>query len=85
MTFTFANTYTGGTILSGGATLAVGNDAALGGVNSGVTFNNGTLQFLSSFNLANTRALTLNAGGENDRHQRQRHDDLAGDRRCGVA
>jgi fibronectin-binding autotransporter adhesin len=63
MTFTFANTYTGGTILSGGATLAVGNDAALGGVNSGVTFNNGTLQFLSSFNLANTRALTLNAGG----------------------
>ncbi|MBN9541180.1 MAG: autotransporter-associated beta strand repeat-containing protein, partial [Alphaproteobacteria bacterium] len=63
MTLTFANTYTGGTILSGGATLAVGNDAALGGVNSGVTFNNGTLQFLSSFNLANTRALTLNAGG----------------------
>ncbi|WP_296347944.1 autotransporter-associated beta strand repeat-containing protein [Reyranella sp.] len=63
MTLTFANTYTGGTILSGGATLAVGNDAALGGVNSGVTFNNGTLQFLNTFNLANTRPLTLNAGG----------------------
>ncbi len=58
-----ANTYSGGTTISGGSTLAIAGDAALGDVNGGVTFDNGTLQWLGTFNLASTRAITLNAGG----------------------
>ena len=59
---TGVNTYTGGTIISGGI-LAIASDAALGDASNGVTFDNGTLQFLNSFTLASTRTLTLNAGG----------------------
>ena len=44
-------------------TLAVSADSNLGANTGGVTFNGGTLQFGASFDLANTRAITLNAGG----------------------
>jgi autotransporter-associated beta strand protein len=44
-------------------TLAVSADSNLGANTGGLTFNGGTLQFGASFDLANTRAITLNAGG----------------------
>jgi outer membrane autotransporter protein len=56
------NTYSGGTTLTGGA-VAVGADNALGANTGGLTFNGGTLQFLQSFDLANSRAITINAPG----------------------
>ncbi|MBN9536276.1 MAG: autotransporter-associated beta strand repeat-containing protein, partial [Alphaproteobacteria bacterium] len=59
LSLTGTNTYSGDTVISGGGTLAIASDAALGNVTNGVTFDNGTLQFLASFDLANTRALTL--------------------------
>ncbi|WP_158554694.1 autotransporter family protein [Methylovirgula sp. 4M-Z18] len=54
------NTYSGGTYINQGA-VAVGSDAALGAATGPITFNGGTLQFLSSFNLSSSRAITLNA------------------------
>ncbi|MCA0248161.1 MAG: autotransporter-associated beta strand repeat-containing protein [Proteobacteria bacterium] len=63
LSLTVANAYSGGTTISGGSTLSIASDAALGDVNGGVTFDNGTLQWLGTFNLASTRAITLNAGG----------------------
>ena len=56
------NTYSGGTLIDGG-TLAAGADNALGASTGGVTFDGGTLQLAQSFDLADTRAITLNAGG----------------------
>ncbi|MEO6921027.1 MAG: autotransporter outer membrane beta-barrel domain-containing protein [Collimonas sp.] len=56
------NTYSGGTTLTGG-TVAAGVDNALGANTGSLTFNGGTLQFLQNFNLANTRAITLDAPG----------------------
>ncbi|AMP00189.1 outer membrane autotransporter barrel domain protein [Collimonas arenae] len=56
------NTYSGGTTLTGG-TVAVGVDNALGANTGGLTFNGGTLQLLQSFDLSNTRAVTINAPG----------------------
>jgi outer membrane autotransporter protein len=56
------NTYSDGTTLTGG-TVAVGADNALGANTGGLTFNGGTLQLLQSFNLANSRAVTINAPG----------------------
>ena len=41
--------------------LAVAADANLGAATGGLTFNGGTLQFLSGF--STSRAVTLNAGG----------------------
>ena len=55
-----ANTYSGGTIISGG-TLAVSTNDNLGSASGGLTFGGGTLQYLSSFDLA--RSITLNSGG----------------------
>jgi outer membrane autotransporter protein len=49
-------------VISGG-TLNVSSDAALGAASGGLTLAGGTLQFGSAFNLANTRAITLNGGG----------------------
>jgi autotransporter-associated beta strand protein len=62
LTLSGVNTYTGGTTISGG-TVAVSADHNLGANTGGLTFNGGTLQFGASFDLANTRAITLNAGG----------------------
>lgn len=56
------NTYSGGTTLTGG-TVAVAADNALGANTGGLTFNGGTLQLLKNFNLANSRAVTINAPG----------------------
>jgi outer membrane autotransporter protein len=43
--------------------LVVSADSNLGAASGGLTFNGGTLQFGTSFNLANTRTITLAAGG----------------------
>ncbi|PMS27444.1 autotransporter outer membrane beta-barrel domain-containing protein [Paraburkholderia rhynchosiae] len=56
------NTYTGGTVLKQGV-LSVSADNALGGATGGVSFNGGTLQLGSSFDLANTRAISIDASG----------------------
>ena len=60
LTLTGVNTYSGGTFFNGGA-IAVAADNALGP--GGLTFNGGTLQFDSTFNLAATRPITLDAPG----------------------
>ena len=62
VTLTGANTYSGGTFLNQGA-IAVGMDPALGASTGPLTFNGGALQFLSSFNLSPSRAITLQSGG----------------------
>ncbi|MFM0262177.1 autotransporter domain-containing protein [Paraburkholderia sediminicola] len=56
------NTYSGGTTIDQG-TIAVGANNALGANTGGLTFNSGTLQLTTSFDLAGTRAITLAAGG----------------------
>ncbi|UWF60512.1 autotransporter outer membrane beta-barrel domain-containing protein [Brucella sp. 2716] len=56
------NTYTGGTKISGG-TIVVSADNGLGGPTGSLTFDSGTLKLDKSFDLADTRAITLNAGG----------------------
>jgi fibronectin-binding autotransporter adhesin len=57
---TGVNNYTGGTSIDAGV-LAVSSDANLGDPSGGLTFNGGTLQFLSGF--STNRDVTLNAGG----------------------
>ncbi|APX68048.1 autotransporter outer membrane beta-barrel domain-containing protein [Brucella sp. 09RB8471] len=56
------NTYTGGTMVRGG-TIAISADNGLGAATGSLTFDSGALKFDKSFDLANTRAITLNAGG----------------------
>ncbi len=56
------NTYSGGTRINEGI-IAVSADSALGNANGGLTFDGGALRFDSSFDLANSRAIVLNAGG----------------------
>ncbi|WP_407151646.1 autotransporter outer membrane beta-barrel domain-containing protein [Bradyrhizobium sp. ORS 86] len=56
------NSYSGGTRLNEGV-VAVGADNALGAATGGLTFNGGTLQFNSAFDLAASRPIALNAGG----------------------
>src|SRR5262249_44549359 len=63
LTLSGTNTNTGGITVTGGSTLSVSADNNLGNAAGGLTFNDGTLQFGASFNLSNTRAITLNAGG----------------------
>ena len=60
LTLAGTNTYSGGTMINAG-TLAVAADTNLGDASGGLTFNGGTLRFLSSF--TTDRAVTLNAGG----------------------
>jgi autotransporter-associated beta strand protein len=62
LTLTGANSYSGGTVLNAG-TIAVGADNNLGAPTGPLTFNGGTLQFTSSFNLSASRPITLNAAG----------------------
>ena len=62
LTLTGTNTYLGGTTINAG-TIAVSSDANLGDATGGLTFGGGTLQLEASFDLAGTRAVTLNAGG----------------------
>jgi autotransporter-associated beta strand protein len=57
-----ANSYSGRTTISAGV-LNVSADHNLGAASGGLTFNGGTLQFGSAFNLASTRTTTLNGGG----------------------
>jgi fibronectin-binding autotransporter adhesin len=57
-----ANSYGGGTTISAGV-LNVSADNNLGAAMGGLTFNGGMLQFGSTFNLANTRTITLSGGG----------------------
>ena len=60
LTLTGVNTYTGGTTISQGA-IAVSADNGLGASTGPLTFNGGTLQFDSSFDLSPSRVITLNA------------------------
>ena len=62
LTLTGANTYSGGTIFDVGA-IAASADSAFGAATGPLTFNGGELKLLSSFNLAATRAITLNGPG----------------------
>jgi autotransporter-associated beta strand protein len=62
MTLTGANGYSGGTNFNGGA-INASADGNLGAATGALTFNGGTLQFGANFDLANTRAITLNALG----------------------
>ncbi|UVK42946.1 autotransporter-associated beta strand repeat-containing protein [Mesorhizobium sp. AR07] len=62
LTLTGLNTYSGGTNFNQGV-VAVGADNALGAAGGSLTFNGGALRFNNSFNLAPTRAITLNAPG----------------------
>ena len=58
---TGTNTYTGGTIISGGSQVFVSADANLGDASGTLTFNNGTLETTASF--GSSRAVTLETGG----------------------
>ncbi|MDN7586113.1 autotransporter outer membrane beta-barrel domain-containing protein [Burkholderia seminalis] len=54
------NTYSGGTTITQG-TLSVAADNALGAPSGSLTFNGGTLQLGSSFNVASSRAVSITA------------------------
>ena len=68
---TALNSYTGGTIINGGATLSAPNDAALGNVNTAITLGDATTSGKLVYTNTSTdgaitsiRNFTLNAGGE---------------------
>lgn len=56
------NSYTGGTRINGG-TVAVAADGALGAASGSLGFDGGALRLDAGFDLAPTRAVTLEAGG----------------------
>jgi autotransporter-associated beta strand protein len=60
LTLSAANTYTGGTIFTGG-TVAVSSDANLGAASGGLAFNGGALETIASFSSA--RGVTINGVG----------------------
>ncbi|MGV7240918.1 beta strand repeat-containing protein [Caballeronia sp. M23-90] len=62
LSLTGSNTSIGGVALNGGA-VNIASDANLGATSGGLTFDGGTLQLGSSFDLAPTRSITLNASG----------------------
>ncbi|WP_265975445.1 autotransporter domain-containing protein [Brucella intermedia] len=62
LTLSGNNTYAGGTLLNQG-TLSISSDSNLGDVNGGVSFDGGTLQFGSSFDLSASRTVNLRARG----------------------
>jgi autotransporter-associated beta strand protein len=61
LALTNANTYSGGTSVSGGATLGIAADGSLGNATGGLTLNDGTLAAMGT--IASARAVTLGAGG----------------------
>jgi autotransporter-associated beta strand protein len=67
LTLSGVNTYSGGTFITGGAILNVSADANLGATTGGLTLNNGTLQFGSSFtsgrsvSLGTSNAVSVNS------------------------
>jgi outer membrane autotransporter protein len=62
LTLTGANSYSGGTRVSGGV-LRIAQDANIGGATGALTFDSGTLRWTAGFDLAATRTITLGAGG----------------------
>ncbi|MBN8925636.1 MAG: autotransporter domain-containing protein [Rhodospirillales bacterium] len=56
-----ANSYAGGTVVTGGATLSIARDALLGAPSGGLTLQQGTLQTTAT--LTSARSITLGAGG----------------------
>lgn len=56
------NSYSGGTRINQGV-LAVAADSAMGAATGGITFNGGTLQLASAFDVAASRPVLINAGG----------------------
>ena len=58
---TGANTYFGGTTVTGGAILGINADSGLGDLSGGLTLNNGTL--LARADISSSRAVALGAGG----------------------
>lgn len=62
LTFTAANSYSGGTIINAG-TLNVLSDSQIGASSGSVTLDGGTLRFGSQFNLASTRKITVGSSG----------------------
>jgi fibronectin-binding autotransporter adhesin len=66
LALTAVNTYSGGTQINAGA-LLINADSGLGSVGTAVAFSgNGTLQFGGTFNLGNTRPITINSFGAID-------------------
>lgn len=56
------NSYSGGTRINEGV-IAIGVDNALGAPTGGITFNGGALRYNGTFDLADTRAIVVDAGG----------------------
>jgi autotransporter-associated beta strand protein len=64
LTLSGANTYTGGTTISGGILKIANNDNNLGGTAGTLTFNNGTLQFgATGITLSGSRPVTITSSG----------------------
>jgi autotransporter-associated beta strand protein len=67
LTLNAGNTYTGGTIVSGGGTLSIGADSALGSANTGVLLGDsttsGTISFQPGAVLSSGRGITFDTGG----------------------
>jgi autotransporter-associated beta strand protein len=61
LVLTNANTYSGGTSVSGGATLGIAADGSLGNATGGLNLNDGTLAAMGT--ITSARAVTLGAGG----------------------
>ena len=57
------NFYSGGTTISGGATLVIDTDTRLGNAANSITFDGGTLRFSAPTSFNTSRAIILGAGG----------------------
>ncbi len=68
MTLSGINSYSGGTFVTSGATLAVMGDGSLGAASGGVSLNDGRLRFLADASSA--RAFTLGGEGTVDTNRR---------------
>jgi fibronectin-binding autotransporter adhesin len=63
VTLTGANTYSGGTTISGAAVLSIDSDARLGAAGGGTSFDGGALRITSGSGYNTSRNVTLNSGG----------------------